>query len=161
LNLKYSLSFLLLSCTQVLAQPTDLDCLTSNIYHEARGESTRGMRAIADVTLNRVQHPAFVNQDSVCKVVFAPSQFSWVKQQPKKVTQRLLRGDTKGLKDKDVLAYQKAAQIATEALSEGYQPLLPSSVVSFHNTKVNPRWNMKRYGVVGNHVFYNFRSNKV
>jgi spore germination cell wall hydrolase CwlJ-like protein len=128
---------------------------------EARGESHKGMRAVADVVLNRVKHPSFVNQDSVCKVVFAPSQFSWIKQQPKKVTQRLLSGDLRGLKEKDVLAYQKAVLIATEALSVDYKPLLPSSVVSFHNTKVNPRWNMKRYGVVGNHVFYSFRKNKM
>ena len=136
---------------------TDEQCLAANIYFEARAESTKGQKAVADVTLNRMKHPAFVNQDSVCKVVFARDQFSWVKQQPKKVTQRLLRGDLSGLRAKDVLAYQKAELIATEALSESYKPLLPRSVVSFHSTKVNPKWNMKRYGTIGSHTFYSFK----
>lgn len=138
-------------------QPTEEACLTVNTYMEARGESLRGKRAVADVVLNRMKHPAFVNQDSVCKVVFARGQFSWVKQQPKKVTQRLLRGDLSGLRAKDVLAYQKAELIATEALSESYKPLLPRSVVSFHSTKVNPKWNMKKYGTIGSHTFYSFK----
>lgn len=140
-------------------QPTDEACLAVNTYMEARGETYKGMQAVADVVLNRMKHSAFKGQNSACKVVFAPNQFSWVKQQPKKATHRLMSGDLRGLKDKDVLAYQKAVLIATEALSEGYKPLLPSSVVSFHNTGVNPSWasKMKKYGKIGQHVFYGFK----
>ncbi|MET0274055.1 MAG: cell wall hydrolase, partial [Phenylobacterium sp.] len=46
----------------------ELDCLTSAVYFEARGESPQGQAAVATVVLNRVKHPAFPK--SVCGVVF-------------------------------------------------------------------------------------------
>src|SRR4051812_93931 len=36
-----------------------LDCLTAAVYYEARSESLDGQRAVAQVVLNRVRHPAF------------------------------------------------------------------------------------------------------
>ena len=48
-----------------------LDCLTSAIYYEAGQESTDGQRAVAQVVLNRVRHPAF--PASVCGVVYEGS----------------------------------------------------------------------------------------
>ena len=48
-----------------------LECLTSAIYYEAAQESTDGQRAVAQVVLNRVRHPAFPN--SVCGVVYEGS----------------------------------------------------------------------------------------
>ena len=52
-----------------------IDCMTANIYHEARGESIKGQYAVAHVTMNRVHHEQF--PDTVCEVVFQPKQFSW------------------------------------------------------------------------------------
>ena len=43
-------------------------CLAQNIYHEARNESTAGMLAVADVTMNRVEAEEFPN--TVCEVVY-------------------------------------------------------------------------------------------
>ena len=58
----------------------DLVCVALNVYHEARGESDAGQRAIAHVTLNRVRHPAF--PATVCAVVGqcagGSCQFGWV-----------------------------------------------------------------------------------
>ena len=48
-----------------------LECLTSAIYYEAAQEPTDGQRAVAQVVLNRVKHPAFPN--SVCSVVYEGS----------------------------------------------------------------------------------------
>jgi len=48
-----------------------LDCLTSAVYYEAGQESDEGQRAVAQVILNRVRHPAFPN--SVCGVVYQGS----------------------------------------------------------------------------------------
>ena len=45
-----------------------LDCLAQAIYYEARSESEDGQRAVAQVVLNRVRHPAWPN--SVCGVVY-------------------------------------------------------------------------------------------
>ena len=38
-----------------------LDCLTAAIYYEAASEPTDGQRAVAQVVLNRVRHPAYPN----------------------------------------------------------------------------------------------------
>ena len=43
-------------------------CLATAIYYEAASESDDGQRAVAQVILNRVRHPAFPN--SVCGVVY-------------------------------------------------------------------------------------------
>lgn len=159
LSLNYSLSLLLLFGTQVFAQPTDLACLTVNIFFEARGESLQGKRAVADVTVNRTKHIAFINQDTVCKVVFARGQFSWVKQQPRKRTQKLLNGDLRGLRDEDVLAYHLSRKVAGEALENEPKGLLPRWVTSFHSVSIKPHWvsSMKFYAKIGNHRFYGFR----
>ncbi len=45
-----------------------LDCLTAAIYYEAATEPTDGQRAVAQVVLNRVRHPAYPT--TVCGVVF-------------------------------------------------------------------------------------------
>src|SRR5690606_37364832 len=49
-----------------------LECLTAAIYYEAASESDDGQRAVAQVILNRVRHPAFPN--SVCGVVYQGSE---------------------------------------------------------------------------------------
>src|SRR3954462_14940892 len=49
-----------------------LDCLTAAVYYEARSESEDGQRAVAQVVLNRVRHPAYPN--SVCAVVYQGPQ---------------------------------------------------------------------------------------
>lgn len=54
-------------------------CMKLVIYHEARGESPRGMQAVANVVMNRVSSGRF--PDSVCDVVYQrhrnTCQFSW------------------------------------------------------------------------------------
>ena len=45
----------------------ELECLSLNIYHEARGESQAGKIAVAHVTLNRMKHHKY--PDSICGVV--------------------------------------------------------------------------------------------
>jgi hypothetical protein len=46
----------------------DLNCLTKNIYHEARGEPVDGQYAVAEVTMNRVASKHYPN--TVCDVVY-------------------------------------------------------------------------------------------
>ena len=43
-------------------------CLATNIYFEARGESLEGKKAVAFVTLNRVESESFPND--ICSVVY-------------------------------------------------------------------------------------------
>lgn len=48
------------------------DCLAAAIWYEAGNESLAGQKAVAQVVLNRVRHPAFPK--SVCGVVFQGSE---------------------------------------------------------------------------------------
>lgn len=60
-----------LSPSSADARSRALECLTSAIYYEAGQETVDGQRAVAQVVLNRVRHPAF--PDSVCGVVYEGS----------------------------------------------------------------------------------------
>jgi len=53
----------------------DVECLTKNIYYEAGIEDHRGKFAVGNVTINRLKTGYWGN--SICKVVYAKSQFSW------------------------------------------------------------------------------------
>ena len=52
-----------------IARMRALDCLAQAIYYEARSESEDGQRAVAQVVLNRVRHPAY--PATVCGVVLS------------------------------------------------------------------------------------------
>ena len=49
------------------ARAQALECLASAVYYEAGSQDDDGERAVAQVVLNRVRHPAF--PASVCGVV--------------------------------------------------------------------------------------------
>ena len=59
----------------VITPGHELGCLALNIYHEGRGESSKGQAAIAAVTMNRVRSKYY--PDTVCEVVWQRKQFSW------------------------------------------------------------------------------------
>lgn len=146
----------------LLASPkghTDLQCLTANLFFEARGEGEAGMRAVSDVVINRTKHKFFKGQNTACKVVFARKQFSWTVQHSKDLIARVLSGNLEGFKPEDIAAYQKAKKIAKQALKNVPRSTLPKSVVNFHTTEINPRWasTMKKYATIGNHVFYSHK----
>lgn len=53
-------------------------CLANVIWHESRGESTKGQKAVADVVANR----AAKSGKSVCQIVAEPRQFAWYSKKP-------------------------------------------------------------------------------
>ena len=54
--------------------PRELMCLSTAVYHEARGEPLIGQVGVAHVILNRVNSSRF--PDTVYKVVYQPKQFT-------------------------------------------------------------------------------------
>ncbi|HVE00508.1 MAG TPA: cell wall hydrolase, partial [Sphingomicrobium sp.] len=54
-----------------VARTQALECLASAVYYEAGNQDENGERAVAQVVLNRVRHPAF--PASVCSVVYQGS----------------------------------------------------------------------------------------
>ena len=123
-----------------------LQCLTEAIYYEARSESEGGQRAVAQVVLNRVRHPAYPN--TVCGVVYQGShrttgcQFSF--------TCTGVMGPIT-----EPAAWERARQIAGAALRGSvYRPV--GLAVNYHTTAINPYWasSLVTQTVVGAHIFY-------
>jgi len=126
----------------------DLDCLTQAAYYEARGEGRDGMRAVAQVVLNRVRHPAFPK--TVCGVVFQGAgrqtgcQFSFT-----------CDGSMRGRVNRG--AWDQARAIASAALSGSVFGSV-GNATHFHTTGVAPQWrnSLVRVTQVGDHLFYRF-----
>ena len=112
-------------------------CLALNIYFEARGESDLGKRAVAYATINRTE-----NNSDVCKIIFEPGQFSWLKAK-------------KPIKDKK--AFEAAKKLAKEVLADTDRVNDPTKGATyFHNEEVKPIWSKRftRTLKVGKHIFY-------
>ncbi len=131
-----------------LDQSRDLECLTQAVYYEARGEGRDGMKAVAQVVLNRARHPAFPK--TVCAVVYQGAnrgsgcQFSFT-----------CNGAMRGAVNRS--AWNRAREVATKALS-GQVFSAVGNATHFHTTAVSPSWrnNLIRVNQVGDHLFYRF-----
>lgn len=117
----------------------DLQCLTEALYFEARGESTAGQQAVAEVILNRVDHPRF--PDSVCGVVNQRGQFSY-------------KGRVSG-RYNERAAFGRVQRVAMAALS-GAPRDLTGGATYFHTPAVRPKWSSRftRTVRIGSHIFY-------
>ena len=119
---------------------TDLDCLTRNVYYEAGVEDHRGKYAVAQVTINRLKTGRWGN--TICKVVYAPKQFSWT-------LMRQLPPPNKEL-------WAQSESVARNALSGSRVRGLTRSLY-YHATYIkDPAWAdpTAELGQIGNHVFY-------
>ena len=128
---------------------TALECLTAAIYYEARSESEGGQRAVAQVVLNRVRHPAFPK--SVCGVVYQGSNRSTGCQFTFTCDGSLARGRNPG-------PWERARRIAAEALS-GYVYEPVGLATHYHTTAIHPWWAdaLTKAVTIGNHIFYRWR----
>jgi len=120
------------------------DCMAKNIYHESRGESDRGMIAVAEVTMNRVKSNRF--PDSVCEVVYSPYAFSWVgviEEEP----------SLESVIDQE--SWKKANVIAQYAVT-GMSPNYTKGSTHYHSDEVLPYWanEFDHVTTIGNHLFY-------
>lgn len=125
-----------------------LVCLTLNIYHESRGESLLGQRAVALVTMNRASH----DSKKVCDVVFKDKQFSWANGRVMKVG-HYYRLDIEKAKDRK--AWETAKQHARLAL-EGRLYDFTKGSTFYHAKRITPYWakSFKLVTVIGSHKFY-------
>ena len=123
-----------------------VDCLTSAIYYEAATESDDGKRAVAQVVLNRVRHPAYPN--SVCGVVFQGSERTTGCQFSFTCDGSLAR--------RPMAAYwNRARAIAQEALAgKVFAPV--GWATHYHTNYVVPYWSssLVKAAVIGTHIFY-------
>ena len=122
-----------------------LQCLTQAVYYEAASEPERGRRAVAQVVLNRVRHPAFAK--TVCGVVYqrfraSVCQFSFV------CDGSLARRPVPDLWD-------RAKRIAAEALAGRVEKEV-GTATHYHADYVFPRWapHLAKLRKIGAHIFY-------
>jgi spore germination cell wall hydrolase CwlJ-like protein len=130
----------------VLDEARAVDCMTAAIYYEAGFESTDGQRAVAQVVLNRLRHPAFPK--TVCGVVFQGAdrptgcQFTFT-------------CDGALARKPDDEAWARARKVAEAALN-GYVMKKVGEATHYHADYVAPYWspNLVKLAVVGQHIFY-------
>lgn len=128
------------------SQSRALDCLTSAAYYEAGNESDDGIRAVAQVVLNRVRHPAFPS--SVCGVVYQGSTRSTG-------CQFTFTCDGSLLRTPNSASWARARQIAQAALS-GFVYAPVGWATHYHANYVLPYWapTLAKNAVIGAHLFY-------
>ncbi|MBV9528358.1 MAG: cell wall hydrolase [Sphingomonas sp.] len=125
-----------------------LSCLASAVYYEAGSQDEDGQRAVAQVVLNRVRHPAF--PANVCSVVYEGStrptgcQFTFT-----------CDGSLNRRPDAD--GWKRAYAIAEQALSGAvFGPV--GWATHYHADYVVPYWasTLTKNAVVGAHIFYHW-----
>ena len=127
-----------------LDQTRALLCLTQAVYYEAGLEPIEGRRAVAQVVLNRMRHPAFPK--SVCGVVYQNNgrvcQFTFV------CDGALSRAPSSGL-------WRQAEAVARAALA-GYVATSVGEATHYHADYVAPRWApmLAKVAKLGQHIFY-------
>lgn len=127
----------------------EIKCLALNIFHEARSESEKGQKAVASVTLNRVDSKRY--PDTVCEVVYQKrwdtirkryvSQFSWTE-----------FDEPPSLKSKP---WYRAWRIAEESYRSSDKQRLEGALY-YHARRIRPSWARTKTPVarIGRHIFY-------
>jgi spore germination cell wall hydrolase CwlJ-like protein len=123
-----------------------LECLTAAVYYEAAIEGTDGQRAVAQVVLNRVRHPAFPS--SVCGVVFQGSERSTG-------CQFTFTCDGSLRRTPSAAGWRRAREVAEAALA-GYVYKPVGYATHYHTNWVVPYWSasLTKLANVGTHIFY-------
>ena len=127
----------------------DITCLARNVYYEARGESLKGQRAVAKVTLNRLASNRFPN--TLCEVVY---EKRWDKRRRRYVGAFAWTELDKlpPLKRRQ----WKRAWKAAESVYEDPDSVELKGALFYHSTRIKPRWarQKKRVKRIGHHIFY-------
>ncbi len=124
----------------------ELRCLANALYFEARGESPNGLKAVAEVIMNRVKSSRF--PDSICAVVHqGPNkkfkcQFSFL-------------CDGKPENVHEPIIFKQIEKLSIAYLAGGF-PALTDGATHFHSLNVRPAWadRLVRTTRIGRHIFY-------
>ena len=123
-----------------------LECLASAVYYEAGNESADGQRAVAQVVLNRVRHPAFPS--TICGVVYQGSTRATG-------AQFTFTNDGSLYRQPDSAGWKRSWTIAHAALNGAvYAPV--GLATHYHANYVVPYWaaTLAKNAVIGAHLFY-------
>ncbi|QQV76381.1 cell wall hydrolase [Sphingomonas aliaeris] len=126
-----------------------LECLTAAIYYEAASETEDGQRAVAQVILNRVRHPAF--PATVCGVVYQGTERGTGCQFSYACDGSMARGP-------DWSQWKRALRIAAAALN-GSVFAGVGEATHYHTYAVKPSWNrsLVMTAAIGAHFFHRWQ----
>ena len=113
--------------------------MTDNVYHEARGESDLGQRAVVDVVMNRMYDAKNRWPKDVCGVIYQYKAFSW----------------TLG----DAVVNDFGTWLDIRAKVKSWMKHHNKRVVKanhYHTVDISPSWNnnMHQEAVIGAHAFF-------
>jgi N-acetylmuramoyl-L-alanine amidase len=141
----------LLSFTKASHQ--EIECLANNIFFEAAYEPEKGKKAVAFVTMNRVNSSLFPN--NICDVVKQKTtrvcQFSWYcEENPRRLSY------TKELTTGQQRVYNEIYELAKYVyVNHDIMKDPTNGALFYHADYVNPKWkNMIRTTTIGRHIFY-------
>lgn len=120
-------------------------CLTQAIYYEAGFESLAGKRAVAQVVLNRMKHPAFPS--SVCGVVYQGYR--------DRICQFSFTCDGALFRKPQRAAWAESESVAAAALAGHVEPEV-GTATHYHADYVSPYWapKLSKIAKLGAHIFY-------
>jgi spore germination cell wall hydrolase CwlJ-like protein len=130
------------------AKQSEKHCLATAIYFEARGESAKGQKAVAEVILARTRTPG--RPKTVCGVVYEGStrktgcQFSFTCDRVADVVRMKKQ-------------WAQAQRIAAAVLrTRGKGKSVARGATFYHADYVKPRWasRMVKVAQIGSHIFY-------
>jgi len=124
---------------------TALKCMTQAIYYEAANEPVQGKRAVAQVVINRLKHPAYPN--SVCGVVYEGANAP--------VCQFSFTCDGSLLRAPAARQWAESKRVAQAALAGSVMTEV-GSATNYHADYVLPRWafTLGKVTQIGAHIFY-------
>lgn len=122
------------------------ECLAEALYFEARGETVRGMFAVGEVILNRVDSSRY--PDTLCNVINQGTgrkygcQFTYTCDGNPEVIH-------------EPRAWERVGKVAA-ILIEGAPRALTGGATHYHTKAVNPSWAQRypRTASIGSHYFY-------
>jgi spore germination cell wall hydrolase CwlJ-like protein len=129
----------------------ELSCMAMNIYREAAAEPFEGKVAVAQVTMNRVNHKDF--PDTVCDVVYEKNifmkrvvcQFSWY------------CSNSTRARPVNSRAYEESYEVAKKVMLEDFKLESLENAIYYHSDTISPNWNYQLVTKIGAHIFYTDR----
>lgn len=121
-------------------------CLSEALYFEARGETVRGMFAVGEVILNRVDSDAY--PDTLCNVINQGTGRKYA-------CQFTYTCDGKPENIGEPRSWDRVGKVA-RLLIDGAPRVLTGGATHYHTKAVNPSWAQRypRTASIGFHYFY-------
>ncbi|WP_439154860.1 cell wall hydrolase [Yoonia sp.] len=122
------------------------ECLAEALYFEARGESVRGMFAVGEVILNRVDSSSY--PDTLCDVINQGTGRRYA-------CQFTYTCDGRAEVINEPAAWENVGKVA-RILLDGAPRALTDGATHYHTRAVSPSWAKRfpRTAAIGSHYFY-------